>query len=32
LQEGANEERQEKGVTHNAMIRVIEREGSEDAG
>ena len=31
MQKGANEESQEKGVTHNAMIRVIEKEGSEDA-
>ena len=31
IQKGANEERQEKGVTHNPMIRVIEKEGSEDA-
>ena len=32
LQEGANEEKQYKGVTHREMIRVIERKGSEDAG
>ena len=32
MQKGANEESQEKGVTHNAMIRVIEKEGSEDEG
>jgi hypothetical protein len=28
LQEGANEENQEKGITHNAMIRRIDWEGS----
>jgi len=32
MQKGAKEERQEKEVTHNAMIRVIEKEGSEDVG
>ena len=32
LQEGANEEKQEKGVTHTAMIRRIDWEESEDAG
>ena len=32
LQEGTNEEKQEKGGAHKEMIRVIEREGSEDAG
>jgi hypothetical protein len=31
LQEGANEEKQEKGGAHKEMIRDIEREGSEDA-
>jgi hypothetical protein len=28
LQEGANEKNQEKGITHNAMIRCIDWEGS----
>jgi hypothetical protein len=28
LQKGAKEEKQEKGVTHNAMIRRIDWEGS----
>jgi len=30
LQEGAKEEKLEKGVRHKKMIRVIEKEESED--
>ena len=32
LQEGGDEEKHEKGVTHKEMLRVIEREESEDVG
>ena len=30
LQKGANEEKQNKGGTHNEKLRLINREGSED--
>jgi len=32
LQEGANEEKQEKGGRHKNILRVIDGEESEDAG
>ncbi len=32
LQKGANEEKQEKGVMHKEMLRLIKGEESEDAG
>jgi hypothetical protein len=32
LQEGANEEKQDKGGTHKKMLSSIDREGSEDVG
>jgi hypothetical protein len=32
LQEGGSEEKQEKGVWHQKMLRIIDREESEDAG
>jgi hypothetical protein len=32
LQEGTNEEKQEKGVRHKAMLMTIDMEESEDAG
>jgi hypothetical protein len=31
LQKGGNEEKQNKGGTHKVMLRLIDREGSEDA-